>query len=302
MCPALSHHQPLLSTDPAFFATSYAPHVGYSSTLSSSPIDTASDTSKTFMPNPVTMSDIKPRLKLTSLPPEILHLVASFYVRSLNTTRTSSNIVSVLTASHLFHSLFLPKLYSSITIYSLTQLSRFLLPTSGSHLYCPLYTTDSLTINIPGVPGGGDGTLPSSLSLSRDRLLLASRALTLCPLVTNVSFEFFTIRHSEILTSDAFRLTESNAFETALRGLKRMKRFRWVPPRCDKNAIMGLSIVIVDQVIPSLARGLVGCTNLESLELWNTMLPNTGGADLASSLIHISQERSGGRKGGNVES
>ncbi len=54
---------------------------------------------------------------------------------------------------------------------------------------------------------------------------------------------------------------------------------------------MGLSIVIVDQIIPALAKGLAGCTSLETLELWNTMLPATGGADLAEALISIAHTR-----------
>lgn len=237
------------------------------------------------------------RLELTSLPPEILHLIAQHYITDLpNTTPAENNITSVLTTCTLFHDLFLPKLYSSICIYSLDQLSRFIASTSGSHRYCPTYTTDNLIINIPGVPGGGDGTSlignnAEGASRSRDQLLLASQALAVCPSVEQVSLEFFSVRHSEILTSDEFRHTEAKAFEEAVKGLKKVKRFRWVPPRCDANAIMGLSIVIVDQIIPSLAQGLVGCQELETLELWNTMLPLSGGADLAQSLIHISASR-----------
>lgn len=232
-------------------------------------------------------------LQLVSLPPEILHLIAQSYIDDLDPT---SNITSVLTTSHLFYSLFLPKLYSSISIYSLSQLARFVAPSSGAHIHSPRYTTGSITINIPGVPGGGDGTvMPTAVGMarSRDRLLLASQALALCPNVREVSLEFFSVRHSEILTTDEFRLAEATAFETAICGLGRVERFRWVPPRCDANAIMGLSIVIVDQVIPPLARGLVGCTNLHTLELWNTMLPDDGGAHLASSLIHIATTSGG---------
>ncbi|SOV02647.1 uncharacterized protein UDID_03528 [Ustilago sp. UG-2017a] len=241
------------------------------------------------------------KLELVSLPPEILHLIAQHYISDLPlATAAENNTTSVLTTCTLFHDLFLPKLYSSICIYSLDQLSRFISPTSGSHRYCPIYTLNSITINIPGVPGGGDGTSlfgnpEGSASRSRDRLLLASQALSLCTNVEEVSLEFFSVRHSEILTTDEFRLTEALAFENAVKGLQRSKRFRWAPPRCDANAIMGLSIVIVDQIIPSLAKGLVGCGKLETLELWNTMLPLTGGADLADSLIHISSSRSQSR-------
>lgn len=242
------------------------------------------------------MIDCSRRVRLTQLPPEILHLIADHYIYSLNidATSASNNIVSVLATCTLFRDLFLPKLYSSITLYSVDQLCRFVSPSSGSHTYSPLYTNDSLTINIPGVPGGGDGTMiPTALGMarSRDRLLLASQALALCPRVLKVSLEFFSIRHSEILTSDEFRNTEARALEEAVKGLKEVRYFRWVPPRCDPSAIMGLSIVIVDQVIPSLAKGLVGCTNLETLELWNTMLPSSGGADLAAALIHIATSR-----------
>ncbi|SPO27435.1 uncharacterized protein UTRI_10552 [Ustilago trichophora] len=238
------------------------------------------------------------RLELVSLPPEILHLIANAYISDLDPN--SNNITSVLSTCKLFHNLFVPKFYSSICIYSVDQLSRFVSPTSGANSFCPLYTLNSLTINIPGVPGGGDGTLPFTTAAAhmsrsrdhlRDRLLLASQALSLCPSVRQVSLEFFSIRHSEILTSDEFRATEARAFENAIRGLKRLKHLRWVPPSCDANAIVGLSIVIVDQVIPALARGLVGCAELETLELWNAMLPLGGGAELAKSLIRISTNR-----------
>lgn len=238
------------------------------------------------------MTNTDARLQLASLPPEILHLIANAYIDDLDPS--SNNITSVLSTCSLFRDLFLPKLYSNITIYSVDQLSRFVDPSSGAHVYCPTLTTDSITINIPGVPGGGDGTFPfnaDGMSRSRDRVLLASQALALCPKVEKVSLEFFSIRHSEILTSDEFRQTEALALEHAIKGLKRVKHLRWVPPRCDANAIMGVSIVIVDQVIPSLAKGLVGCTALDTLELWNTMLPISGGSDLAQALIQISSSR-----------
>lgn len=235
------------------------------------------------------MSEARSSLQLASMPPEILHLIADEYISSL-----PPKVTSALTACKLFYDLLLPKLYSSITLFSVDQLSRFVDPSSGAHSYCPLYTHGSIVINIPGVPGGGDGTLPSTaagMARSRDRLLLASHALSLCPHVRNVSLEFFSIRHSEILTSDEFRKTEAEALIAAVTGLSCVKSFRWVPPRCDPSAIRGLSIVIVDQVIPSLAKGLVGCKSLEILELWNTMLPSTGGADLAEALIHITRSR-----------
>lgn len=232
------------------------------------------------------------QLQLTSLPTEILHLIAQAYVEDLHPA--SCNITSVLTTCSLFRDLLLPKLYASIRIYSVDQLSRFVDPSSGAYIYAPRYTLDSIVINIPGVPGGGDGTLApgaAGMARSRDRLLLAAQALSLCPQVRSVSLEFFSIRHSEILTSDEFRLKEAQAFEDAVKGLSKVQKFRWVPPRCDANAIMGLSIVIVDQVIPSLAKGLIGCRELQTLELWNTMLPDSGGADLARSLIQISNQR-----------
>ncbi|GAC93054.1 hypothetical protein PHSY_000615 [Pseudozyma hubeiensis SY62] len=234
-------------------------------------------------------------LQLTSMPSEILHLIAQSYIDDLSST-SSNNILSVLTTCTLFRNLLLPKLYASISIYSVNQLCLFVAPSSGAHICSPEYTVDSITINIPGVPGGGDGTFATSakgMARSRDRLLLASQALSLCPRVRNVSLEFFSIRHSEILTSDEFRWKEAKAFEDAVKGLERVEKFRWVPPRCDANAIMGLSIVIVDQVIPSLAKGLMGCGQLQTLELWNVMLPESGGADLAQSLIHISNQRAG---------
>ncbi|SJX62509.1 uncharacterized protein SRS1_13357 [Sporisorium reilianum f. sp. reilianum] len=237
-----------------------------------------------------------PRLQLSQLPPEILHLIAQSYIDDLpscSSSRSSSNnITSVLCTSTLFRDLFLPKLYASIHIHSLDQLSRFVHPDSGTHIYAPRYTLDSLTINIPGVPGGGDGTSTAAgKQRSRDRLVLASLALHLCCNVRSISFGFFSVRHSEILTSDDSRAHEARVFREAMEALTRVKRFRWVPPRRDANAIRGLSIVVVDQVVPSLAQGLVGCAELETLELWNMMLPDDGGAELAQALIHLSGRR-----------
>ncbi len=94
---------------------------------------------------------------LASLPPEILHLIAAAYVDDLHAAGTS-NITSVLSSCSLLHDLVLPKLYASVHIYSLEQLVRFVAPASGAHKYCADYTRDALVVNIPGVPGGGDGT------------------------------------------------------------------------------------------------------------------------------------------------
>ncbi|TKY86163.1 hypothetical protein EX895_004988 [Sporisorium graminicola] len=230
-----------------------------------------------------------PVLQLTLLPSEILHLIAQAYIDSLS---ADNNIASVLCTSNLLRDLFLPKLYASIHIHSLDQLSRFVHPDSGAHIHAPRYTLAALTINIPGVPGGGDGTSTAAgKKQSRDRLVLASQALQLCRNVQSVSLEFFSIRHSEILTSDDLRAHEARVFKEAVQGLGRVKRFRWVPPRRDANAIRGLSIVVVDQVVASLAQGLIGCTELQTLELWNMMLPEDGGAQLASALIYLSNNR-----------
>ncbi|PWY97449.1 hypothetical protein BCV70DRAFT_64535 [Testicularia cyperi] len=231
-------------------------------------------------------------LHLTTLPPEILHRIAESYLDGLE---SGNNVGSVLSTCSLFRDLFLPKLYSAICLCSLEQLSQFVSPSSGSHQYCPLYTTQSIIINIPGVPGGGDGTLFSitgdGKELSRNRLLLASRALSLCPRVRSVSLEFFSVRHSELLTSAQFREAEATAFESALNRLSSLETLRWTPPRIEPSAIMGLSIVVVDQVIQPLARGLAGCQSLRALELWNTMLPDNGGSELAASLISLAQSR-----------
>lgn len=238
------------------------------------------------------MAAVRPVRHLASMPPEILHLIAAAYIDDLHAVGTS-NITSVLCSCSLLHDLVLPKLYASVHIYSLEQLVRFVAPASGAHKYCAHHTRDTLVVNIPGVPGGGDGTLygPDAKTHSRDRLTLVSRALALCPQVQKLSLEFFSIRHSEILTEADFRTAEADAFASAIAGLSRVTALRWVPPRSDANAIMGLSIVIVDQIIPALAKGLSGCTSLETLELWNTMLPATGGADLAEALISIAHAR-----------
>lgn len=227
-------------------------------------------------------------LKLTTLPPELLHHIAWIYVSDMT---SHNNVASVLSTCQLLRSLFLPKVYCSIFLFSLDQIASFLSPTSGSHKYCSLYTTDSVVINIPGVPGGGDGTLTSSSEhgrqRSRDRLLLTARVLAECPQAEHISLEFFSIRHSEVLTSEAFRRQEAEEFGKALSKMKCLKTIRWIPPRREPSAIMGLSIVVVDQVIESLARGLAGCTQLRSLELWNTMLPASGGLVLADTLVDL---------------
>lgn len=231
-------------------------------------------------------------LELTGLPPEILHHIAWIYVLDMT---SCNNVASVLSTCQLFRTLFLPKVYSSIFLFSLDQIASFLAPTSGSHKYCSLHTTDSVVINIPGVPGGGDGTLSSSSGngkqRSRDRLLLTARVLAQCPQAQHISLEFFSIRHSEVLTSEDFRKQEAEEFEHALQQMNSLKTFRWIPPRREPSAIMGLSIVVVDQVIDSLAKGLAGCRQLRTLELWNTMLPATGGLALAKTLLAIATTR-----------
>lgn len=231
-------------------------------------------------------------MELIALPPEILHHIAWIYVSDMT---SRNNVASVLSTCQLFRTLIMPKVYCSVLLFSLEQIAAFLAPGSGSHKYCPQYTADSVVINIPGVPGGGDGTLASSSGngrqRSRDRLLLTARVLALCPRARHVSLEYFSIRHSEVVTSAEFRRQEAEEFERALQGMRSLKTFRWIPPRREPSAIMGLSIVVVDQVIDSLASGLKNCHELRTLELWNTMLPASGGLNLVKTLIDIASVR-----------
>ncbi|SPO35417.1 uncharacterized protein PSFLO_00888 [Pseudozyma flocculosa] len=117
-----------------------------------------------------------------------------------------------------------------------------------------------------------------SQRLATDRLLRVSRALLLCPNVAHVSFEFFSLRHSEFTTPTEFRLAERHTFEAAVRQLARLKSFYWGPPKAEATNIQGLSIAVVDSVVGPLVAGLMSDkAHFERLELRNAMLPTLGG-------------------------
>lgn len=180
----------------------------------------------------------------------------------------------LLTLSAHWHHLAIPLLYRHIHIHSLHQLFRFVDPEAGPHKHCKQHTVQ-IVINFPGVPGGGaaDGDKRRA-----DRVLQASRALISCPLLEHVRFEFFGVRHSELLTSSSFREAEAGLFSLALGALPNLKSFKWLPPS-PADQIKGLSIVVVDQAIDPLVNALSDASQLRSLELHHVMF-NTADAGL----------------------
>ncbi|EPQ28276.1 uncharacterized protein PFL1_04103 [Pseudozyma flocculosa PF-1] len=213
---------------------------------------------------------------LTALPLEIIHHVVQSFVDDLG---RANNVTSLLTTSKQLHAIVLPKLYSSIHLRSLSQVDSFLFPSSAARRICADLTTGTFRVDIAGVPGGGDGGgLADEQRLATDRLLRVSRALLLCPNVAHVSFEFFSLRHSEFTTPTEFRLAERHTFEAAVRQLARLKSFYWGPPKAEATNIQGLSIAVVDSVVGPLVAGLMSDkAHFERLELRNAMLPTLGG-------------------------
>lgn len=176
--------------------------------------------------------------------------------------------LALLTTCKLFKKITLTKLYSDIEICSIRQCLKFLDEKSSAKIYAPSHTRD-FTFTLIGVPGGstrgGRESAPSSPNLEgkkidhnlrgNDRLLLASRAVLLCPLIEKCTFEMFGVRHSSLLTSSEYLDEEANTFKTALASLKHLKSFAWITPRVNHNFV-GVSVAVVDLAISPLVEGL----------------------------------------------
>lgn len=191
------------------------------------------------------------------LPFELQRLILSL---ALDTGASPACVASL---SWPLHSFVVSRLYSHIHLPSLDHLLLFLSAPSGTQREAALHAR-SFTLSIPGVPGGstmgGRESAPGSPNVSQarhldERLLLASRAIQMCPLVQHCSLEMFGVRHSSLLTSNDFIADESNAFRTAISSLKALHTFAWTTPRENVNFV-GFSVAIVDLVFEPLVEGL----------------------------------------------
>ena len=176
--------------------------------------------------------------------------------------------IALLTTCRLWKKIAITTLYSDIEICSIRQCLKFLDEPSSAKRYAPLHTRN-FTFTLIGVPGGstkgGRDSAPSSPNLGskkpderlrgNNRLLLASRAVLLCPLVENCTFEMFGVRHSSLLTSSEYLDEEANTFRSALANLKHLKSFAWITPRVNHNFV-GVSVAVVDLAISPMVEGL----------------------------------------------
>lgn len=176
------------------------------------------------------------------------------------------------TCTHI-HDACLPLLYTDIRLTTLRALVCFVRPTSGAHRHASSWTR-SFALNLPGVPGGrvpspvapasapapapasenGEGVDPDTEASPQDRLLLAAKAMLLCPLAEAVSIEMYGVRHSPLLTDPTAIDAERTTFQHALAALPRLRRFRWITP--ESARFVGFSVAVVDQAFAPLVEGL----------------------------------------------
>jgi len=139
------------------------------------------------------------------------------------------------------------------------------------------------TFDFPSVPG--PSYLPTSNSEETPSMVMkASKAVSQCPLIRELSLEFYSISHSTFSTSSEFRQSESHRLEASLSQLKNLKRFNWSPPgkgeedRGKQEKVLGVSIAIVQEIIGPLTRGLdLGAEGLEHFEMKNIMFEEKEG-------------------------
>jgi len=189
------------------------------------------------------------------LPLELQRLVLLF---ALNNGTSPTTLFTL--SPHLYPHV-LSLLYSHVDISSRKQLQSFLSTTSGSHKYAKDHAR-SFTLNVAGVPGGntlgGRESTPGSPAQGRqldDRLLLASKAMQLCPKLEHCSLRMFGVRHSSLLTSNDYITEEANAFRSALSELKHLKSFSWTTAKEDVGSV-GFSVAVVDLIFEPLIEGL----------------------------------------------
>lgn len=203
------------------------------------------------------------KFPLQDLPYELQETIIRIAIQEPENSR-----LAFLTVCKLCKDITTVSLYSHIQICSIPQCLRFLENDSGAKKYAHLHTRN-FTFTLIGVPGGsikgGRESAPSSPKLEtkkiddrlrgNDRLLLASRAVHLCPLIEHCTFEMFGVRHSSLLTSTNYLDEEANSFRSALSRLKYLQSFAWITPRVNHNFV-GVSVAVVDLAIAPMVEGL----------------------------------------------
>ncbi|PWN33515.1 uncharacterized protein FA14DRAFT_62986 [Meira miltonrushii] len=204
-----------------------------------------------------------PAFPMQDLPYELQEAILRIAFQDPSVSR-----LSLLTTCKLWKNIIVTALYSDIELCSIRQCLGFLDDRSSAKKHAPLHTRN-LTFTLIGVPGGstrgGRESAPSSPNLGskkiderlrgNNRLLLASRAVLLCPLVEQCTFEMFGVRHSSLLTSSEYLDEEANTFRSALANLKHLKSFAWITPRVNHNFV-GFSVAVVDLAISPMVEGL----------------------------------------------
>lgn len=177
--------------------------------------------------------------------------------RSILACCLHANLTALLQTCHHIHDVCIPLLYTDIRLTTLSALELFVTRLSGARRHSPRWTT-SLTVHLPGVPGGGGSELNTGVVTitsggGKRRLLLAAQALQLCPMVETVSIEMYGVRHSPLLAEELIE-AEYAAFKGALASLGRLRHLHWITP--ESARFVGFSVAVVDQIFEPLVEGL----------------------------------------------
>ena len=185
---------------------------------------------------------------------------------------------SLAVASRDIHDYVTRLLYRRVALRSLTQLSLFLQEESGAFKHGRLVR--SFSVHIPGVPGGG--AIPS---YARERLLEnVARALVACSAsVRVIEFSFYSTAFSRPFATEiapaAVQATQQ--LSSAIGACTTLESFTWKPPD-SVHVVRGLSIAIVDQLVPAIVeavRLLSPHNRLRRLELHNVKFMEYTGLD-----------------------
>jgi hypothetical protein len=161
------------------------------------------------------------------------------------------SVTTLLCLARHLHPEIILLLYTHIFISSNEQLKLFLGGNSSLTKHTAQYAR-TLTVSLHGVPGSSVD--PNQTRQIDKRLLLASRAIQLCPNISHCSLQMFGVRHSSLL-SDGHINEETTAFRIALSHLKSLKSFSWLTPKENLNFV-GFSVAVVDLAFEPLIHGL----------------------------------------------
>lgn len=203
--------------------------------------------------------------------------------------------VSLLACNRQVYAFLIPRIYTDVRIKSLDQLSRFVSVRSASRWWCPKLT-ESLFIEIPGLPGSSDldddnshdgaswiyfprppgrpVPLQGPASRTSRRMLAVNEALGICLYIKHLELALFTVRHG--FTDKHYERNLHSDTERAFSLLTALGSITWRTPGAS-GSIQGISIALDAVTATSVLNGLLraGSYRLKgTIPIYTTILPD----------------------------